>query len=66
MAKISKKEAHYQSGKNKGKLKKGYYYDKDGKLRKAQPVQRTRLYKAAAQLGAAGGKATARRQKRLF
>ncbi|MCC4238145.1 hypothetical protein LL266_16775 [Vibrio anguillarum] len=66
MAMISKKEAHYQSGPKKGKLKPCYYYDQDGKLRKAQPVKRTKLYKAAAKLGSAGGKATARRQRKLF
>lgn len=66
MAKITKKEAHYQSGAKKGKLKPGYYYDRDGKLRKAQPVKRTRLYKAAKALGSAGGKATAKRQQKLF
>lgn len=67
---ISKKEAHYQKGPKKGKLKPGYYYDSDGKLRKAQPVKRTKLYSAAKKLGSAGGKATAikqqGRQRKLF
>lgn len=66
MAKISKKEAHYQSGEKKGKLKSGYYYDSDGKLRKAQPVKRSKLYASAKKLGSAGGKATAKRQRKLF
>lgn len=48
---ISKKEATYQSGANKGKLKKGFYYDQDGTLRKAQPIVRTPLYKQAKTLG---------------
>jgi len=62
MARITKKEAHYQTGPKKGRLKPGYYYDRDGKLRKAQPIKRTPLYKAAKALGKAGGKATAKRQ----
>jgi len=48
---ISKKTAVHQSGPNKGRLKKGYYYDKDGTIRKAQPVVRTALYKQAKSLG---------------
>lgn len=48
---ISKKEATYQSGPKKGKLKAGYYYDLDGKLRKAQPAKRTPLYAQAKALG---------------
>lgn len=67
---ISKKSAYNQSGAKKGKLKKGFYYDRDGKLRKSQPVKRTPLYGAAKALGSAGGKANAKknhpRQRKLF
>lgn len=48
---ISKKEATYQSGPKKGKLKAGYYYDLDGTLRKAKPTRRTPLYAQAKALG---------------
>lgn len=48
---ISKKEATYQSGAKKGKLKAGYYYDLDGTLRKAKPTRRTPFYAQAKALG---------------
>jgi hypothetical protein len=48
---ISKKTALYQTGPKKGRLKKGYYYDSDGTIRKAQLVVRTALYKQAQSLG---------------
>lgn len=60
---ISKKEATYQRGAKKGKLKPGYYYDRDGKIRKAQPVKRSKLYNHAKALGSAGGKASAKRKR---
>lgn len=48
---ISKKDATYQSGPKKGRLKKGFYYDTDGTLRKAQVTPKTPLYKQAKALG---------------
>lgn len=57
--KVTKKEALN----SKGKLKKGYYYDWDGQLRKAQPTIRTKFYKFASLLGSLGGKAKARNKK---
>lgn len=70
MATVSKSIAYHKSGTKKGKLKKGFYHDKDGKLRKSQPVKRTKLYSAAKALGSAGGKANAKKnhgkQRSLF
>lgn len=57
---IAKKTALTASG----KLKPGYFFGKGGRLKKAKPKRRTRLYSHAKALGSAGGKATARKKKR--
>lgn len=49
-----------------GKLKKGYYYGVGGKVLKAKPKPRTALYASAKALGSAGGRATAKKQRKLF
>jgi hypothetical protein len=49
-----------------GKLKPGHYYGKGGKVLKAKKKPRTKLYAQAKALGRAGGKATARKQRKLF
>lgn len=51
MKKVSKKEAVRQTGKLKGRLKPGYFFDKDGTPRKAAPKVRTPLYRQAKALG---------------
>ena len=56
---ITKKEALN----SRGKLKKGYYYDFNGTIRRAQKVPRTRNYSHAAAIGSLGGKANAKRFK---
>lgn len=61
---ISKKEATYQSGAKKGKLKKGYYYDLDGTIRKAQPAKRTALFAQAKALGQQRAKKAGQKLKR--
>lgn len=49
-----------------GKLKKGFYYAKGGKVLTAKPKPRSKLYKQARALGSAGGKASAKKQRKLF
>lgn len=51
-----------------GRLKKGYSYDKGGRIVKAKPEKRTKFYKCAKTLGSQGGRASAakRRQPGLF
>lgn len=49
--KVSKKEALYQAGPKKGRLRPGYYFDVDGTPRKTAPKQRTALYTQAKALG---------------
>lgn len=46
-----------------GRLKKGFSYDKGGKIVMAKPKKRTKLYRSAKALGSAGGKVTARKRK---
>lgn len=49
-----------------GRLKKGFYFGKGGKVLKAKPKKRTVLNHCAKKLGSAGGKVTARKQRKLF
>jgi hypothetical protein len=47
--------------KSNGRLKAGYYFAKGGKVLKAKPKKRTKLYRQAKALGSAGGRAKAQK-----